>query len=96
MGNPPFAWCAPAGTLPGVDLMHLADVPISGLGGFMKSAMYVTIASAALLLFGPLMLICAAGIKLASPGPVFFMQKRIGYRNKAFMIFKFRTMPAAD
>jgi len=91
-----FARCAPAGTVPGVDLVHLADVPIRGLGSFMKSAMDVTVALAALLLFGPLMLICAVGIKLASPGPVFFKQRRIGYRNKVFWIFKFRTMHVAD
>ncbi len=91
-----FAWCAPAGSLPGVHLVHLADLPIRGLGGFMKSALDLTAGLVALLLFGPLMLICAVGIKLASPGPVFFMQRRIGYRNKEFLIFKFRTMHVKD
>ncbi len=91
-----FGHCSPAGTLPGVNLMHLADVPIRGLGSVMKTAMDVSIAILALLLFGPLMLICAAGIKISSPGPVLFRQPRIGYRNKEFMIFKFRTMHLAD
>ncbi len=92
----PFGWCSPVGTLPGVNLMHLADVPIRGLGGVMKTAMDVSVATLALLLFGPLMLICAAGIKISSPGPILFMQPRIGYRNKEFLIFKFRTMHLAD
>ncbi len=92
----PFGWCSPAGTLPGVNLMHLADVPIRGIGSVMKTMMDVSVATLALLLFGPLMLICAAGIKISSPGPVFFMQPRIGYRNKEFQIFKFRTMHLAD
>jgi exopolysaccharide biosynthesis polyprenyl glycosylphosphotransferase len=91
-----FAWCAPAGRLPGVNLVHLADPPIGGMGGFMKSALDLTAALVAVLLFAPLMLICAVGIKLASPGPVFFMQRRIGYRNKEFLIFKFRTMHVKD
>ena len=91
-----FGWCAPAGTLPGVNLLHLADVPIRGLGSVMKTAMDVSVAILALVFFGPLMLICAAGIKISSPGPVFFMQPRIGYRNKEFLIFKFRTMHLAD
>jgi Undecaprenyl-phosphate glucose phosphotransferase len=94
--NVPFAWCAQPGQLPGVNLMHLADIPIHGLGSVMKSAMDVIVALAALVLFAPLLLICAAGIKLSSPGPVFFMQKRIGYGNKEFLIFKFRTMHLAD
>jgi Undecaprenyl-phosphate glucose phosphotransferase len=92
----PFGWCSPAGTLPGVNLMHLADVPIRGISSVMKTMMDVSVATLALLLFGPLMLICAAGIKISSPGPVFFMQPRIGYRNKEFQIFKFRTMHLAD
>jgi Undecaprenyl-phosphate glucose phosphotransferase len=94
--NARFAWCAPVGEMPGVSLVYLADVPIRGVGGFMKAAMDLMVASVALLLFGPVMLICAAGIKLASPGPVFFKQQRIGYRNKVFWIFKFRTMHLAD
>jgi lipopolysaccharide/colanic/teichoic acid biosynthesis glycosyltransferase len=45
-----------------------------------------------LLLFAPLLIGIAIAIKLSSPGPVFFRQKRYGYRNRRFWIFKFRTM----
>jgi lipopolysaccharide/colanic/teichoic acid biosynthesis glycosyltransferase len=40
----------------------------------------------------PLMLLLMCLVKLASPGPAFYRQPRIGYRGKQFMIFKFRTM----
>jgi exopolysaccharide production protein ExoY len=40
----------------------------------------------------PVMLFLTLWIKLASPGPVFFRQERVGYRGKRFMILKFRTM----
>ena len=40
----------------------------------------------------PLMLGIAVAIKLGSPGPVLFRQKRYGYNNKVFSVFKFRTM----
>lgn len=40
----------------------------------------------------PVMLVVAAGIKIASSGPAFYRQERVGYRKKRFMIFKFRTM----
>ncbi len=40
----------------------------------------------------PLMLLLICLVKLASPGPAFYRQRRIGYRGKQFMIFKFRTM----
>ena len=36
--------------------------------------------------------LCAAGVKLTSRGPVFFMQERVGMGGTAFSVFKFRTM----
>ena len=49
-------------------------------------------ASLGLLIFAPLLIGIAIAIKATSPGPVFFRQKRYGYHNRRFMIFKFRTM----
>jgi exopolysaccharide production protein ExoY len=40
----------------------------------------------------PVMIFLTVWIKLASPGPIFFRQERVGYRGKRFLIFKFRTM----
>lgn len=45
-----------------------------------------------LLLFGPLMLVIALGIKLYSPGPILYRQQRIGKDGKGFMMLKFRSM----
>ncbi len=42
----------------------------------------------------PLMVVMAVIIKLASPGPIFFKQERIGFRRKPFLCYKFRTMKA--
>ena len=48
-------------------------------------------------LFPLVWLVCAIGIKLSSPGPVFFKQKRTGYEGKEFWCYKFRSMhPSAD
>lgn len=49
-------------------------------------------ASAAVLMFSPILVIAAIAIKLTSPGPVFFLQERIGLNKRRFKIFKFRTM----
>ncbi len=83
------------GALPGVSLIVLQDVPISGLASVVKAGIDIIVAIFALLLFAPLMLICGVGIKLVSPGPILFKQNRIGYRNKDFQIYKFRTMHLA-
>lgn len=87
-----FGWCAPAGELPGEHLMAVVDRPIQGVASVAKSAMDFIVALAAIGLFSPLMLICAIGIKLTSPGPILFRQQRIGYSNALFEVLKFRTM----
>ena len=46
----------------------------------------------ALAALSPLMLALALAVKLTSPGPVFFRQKRVGLKKTHFMIYKFRTM----
>ena len=46
----------------------------------------------ALLFFAPAFIAVAIAIKLTSPGPVLFSQRRYGYRNRRFRIYKFRTM----
>ncbi|MBA2401839.1 MAG: sugar transferase [Bradyrhizobium sp.] len=52
----------------------------------------VVVASAAVLFLAPLLIAIAIGIKVTSSGPVLFHQYRYGYRNRAFKIYKFRSM----
>ena len=47
-----------------------------------------------LVVFAPLMIVIAAGIKLTSPGPVIYTQVRHGLRRRRFRMYKFRTMVA--
>lgn len=58
-------------------MKRLFDVVASGLG---------------LIVLSPLFLILAIWIKLDSKGPIFYRQVRVGYKNKDFRIFKFRSM----
>jgi exopolysaccharide biosynthesis polyprenyl glycosylphosphotransferase len=51
-----------------------------------------SLALIALIVISPVMLLAAALIKLTSPGPVFFTQKRIGRNKRKFTIYKFRSM----
>lgn len=88
-------WCSPAGELPGIHLLSIRDLPIERSGLVIKGCFDKIVACFAILLFGPLMLICVAGIKMTSPGPVLFLQKRIGYRSREFYVFKFRSMHVA-
>lgn len=49
-----------------------------------------------LILFSPLMLITALLIKISSPGPIIFKQKRVGKNSRQFWMYKFRSMYTGD
>jgi exopolysaccharide production protein ExoY len=52
----------------------------------------LTIGIVAVVVFGPLLIALAILIYLSNPGPIFFVQQRIGFNGKSFACFKFRTM----
>ena len=58
----------------------------------MKRIVDVFGAIVAIILFSPLMLIAAIGIKLTSRGPLIYKQERVGLHNRPFQMYKFRTM----
>jgi putative colanic acid biosynthesis UDP-glucose lipid carrier transferase len=72
------------------------QAPVRPLGGFAKRCMDLTVAAVSLVALTPLFLLVALAIKLDSPGPVFFLQRRGGFRGRPFLVVKFRTMTAAD
>jgi lipopolysaccharide/colanic/teichoic acid biosynthesis glycosyltransferase len=67
-------------------------VPTNGVALRAKRAIDVVVASAALGVLGPVMLIAAAAIKLDSPGPVFIRQERVSKGLRRFRMLKFRSM----
>lgn len=82
--------------LPGVQLISVADRPISDVALFAKTMLDRGGAAAALLMFSPVLLACVIGIKLSSPGPILFRQPRIGFKGRAFDILKLRTMHVSE
>ena len=73
-------------------MFNASDVPLNGWSPFIKRAVDIVLSSLALLALSPFMLLVALAIKLDSPGPVFFRQKRYGYNNRLIEVFKFRSM----
>ena len=59
-----------------------------------KRAMDILLSAAALLLLAPLFLVIALAVRLTSPGPAFFAQRRCTIHGRTFRMFKFRTMVA--
>ncbi len=59
---------------------------------WIKRAQDLVVAGVGLLVAGPVMLIVALAVKLDSPGPIFFRQRRHGFNNEAILVWKFRSM----
>ena len=76
----------------GVPAINLAASPITDLRVLPKRVFDRLFALAALTALAPVMLVIAAAVKLNSPGPVFFRQKRKGIDGNQFEIYKFRSM----
>ena len=77
-----------------VNVISLHEEPLNTpLAKFIKRSADVVFSFLFLITLFPLIwIICAIGIKLSSPGPVFFKQKRTGYEGKEFWCYKFRSM----
>jgi exopolysaccharide biosynthesis polyprenyl glycosylphosphotransferase len=58
----------------------------------LKRALDLAVGTAALVVLAPVIAACAIAIKLDSPGPVFFRQRRVGRDDRPFRVFKFRSM----
>jgi Undecaprenyl-phosphate glucose phosphotransferase len=59
---------------------------------WIKRAQDLAVTVAGLLVAGPVMLIVAVAVKLDSPGPIFFRQRRHGFNNEEILVWKFRSM----
>ncbi|MGH2524562.1 MAG: exopolysaccharide biosynthesis polyprenyl glycosylphosphotransferase, partial [Anaerolineales bacterium] len=78
--------------LGGLPLLNLRDVALRGWRLSFKRAIDLVGSAIWLVFWSPFMLLLASLIKLDSPGPVFFVQERMGLDAKPFLIFKFRSM----
>jgi lipopolysaccharide/colanic/teichoic acid biosynthesis glycosyltransferase len=85
----------PAGYTAAADKLWVDEFPAAGLVGWRAAAkrlMDVVLGTLGIIVAAPLMLLVALVIRLDSPGPVFFVQRRVGRHGRHFMMIKFRTM----
>jgi putative colanic acid biosynthesis UDP-glucose lipid carrier transferase len=74
----------------------LQETPFTGTNRLVKRLSDIVLASAILVLISPLLLAVAIGVRLSSPGPVIFAQRRNGLDGEEIVIYKFRSMRTAD
>ncbi len=80
----------------GIPLIAICESPFYGVGGLVKRFSDVLLASLILIAIAPLFLFVAAGVKLSSPGPVIFKQRRYGLDGREIMVRKFRSMTVTE
>lgn len=84
----------------GTERIHLFDTPLlvaknMGLTAeqrFMKRIIDIIVSLIGIIISAPVMIVCAAAVKIYDKGPVFYRQERLTIKGKTFNIFKFRSM----
>jgi putative colanic acid biosynthesis UDP-glucose lipid carrier transferase len=77
----------------GLPVINLTESPMAGANQMAKALEDFVLASLIVVMISPLLLVLAAGVKLSSPGPVFYRQRRVTWNGAEFVILKFRSMP---
>jgi Undecaprenyl-phosphate glucose phosphotransferase len=83
-------------TLGGVPVLAVCESPFYGVDGLIKRAADIVLASTILALISPFMVAIAIGVKLNSPGPVLFKQRRYGLDGREILVYKFRSMSVIE
>jgi putative colanic acid biosynthesis UDP-glucose lipid carrier transferase len=83
-------------SLGGLPVVAVCESPFYGFNAVVKRISDLALASLLLVLLSPLMIAVALGVKLSSPGPVLFKQRRYGLDGKRIVVYKFRSMSVAE
>jgi putative colanic acid biosynthesis UDP-glucose lipid carrier transferase len=77
----------------GMPVINLTETPLTGVSLVIKAVEDFVLSVLLLVLASPLLLLLAIGVKLDSPGPIFYRQQRLTWNGTRFEMLKFRSMP---
>lgn len=80
----------------GIPVIAVCESPFYGVRGFAKRVSDVLISASALLLLSPVLAAVALGVRLSSPGPILYKQKRYGLDGKEIIVYKFRSLSVVE
>jgi putative colanic acid biosynthesis UDP-glucose lipid carrier transferase len=80
----------------GVPVVGLCETPFTGTNRLVKRVSDLVLGSAILVLIAPVLALIAIGVKLSSPGPAIFKQRRNGLDGEEIVVYKFRSMRTLD
>jgi len=84
------------GTVCGMPVISICETPFRGADGVIKRISDVVLSMLILALIAPLLLVLAIAVKLSSPGPVIFKQRRYGLDGDEIVVYKFRSMTVTE
>jgi putative colanic acid biosynthesis UDP-glucose lipid carrier transferase len=85
-----------SGTVCGTPVISVCESPFTGSNGLIKRASDIVLSLLILTLISPLLLLIAVAIKLDSPGPIIFKQRRYGLDGEEILVYKFRSMRVCE
>ena len=80
----------------GMPVLGVFDSPFSGASGLVKRAADIVLSASMLALVAPLLVLLAGLVKLTSPGPAIFRQRRYGLDGEEIVVYKLRTMTVTE
>jgi putative colanic acid biosynthesis UDP-glucose lipid carrier transferase len=80
----------------GMPVIAICETPFMGLNSMIKRTSDIVLASLILLSLAPLMLAIAVAVRMESPGPVIFRQRRYGLYGEEIIVYKFRSMKVME
>lgn len=87
---------ARSGTVCGTPVISVCESPFTGSNGIIKRTSDIILSLLILLLIAPLLSLIALAIKLDSPGPIIFKQRRYGLDGEEILVYKFRSMRVCE
>ena len=83
-------------TAAGLPVVAVCESPFTGFSGFTKRISDLVLSLMILCIISPIMLLIAIGVKMSSPGPIIFKQRRYGLDGHEILVYKFRSMTVCD
>ena len=80
----------------GIPVVSVCETPFTGMDGFIKRTADFLFSLVVLIAISPILLVIALGIKLTSPGPIIFKQRRYGLDGQQILVYKFRSMTVTE
>jgi putative colanic acid biosynthesis UDP-glucose lipid carrier transferase len=84
------------GQIDDIPVVAVCETPFIGFNGLLKRLADIVISAIILVMISPVLLAIAIGVKMSSPGPIIFKQRRYGLYGEEIFVYKFRSMKVCE